>query len=77
MVQRRTGVVRELGDQVEQGVLQWFELVERIEGHSLKMIRSDVSSTRPRGKTTNMVDGLCEERLECKKVIGTRKSDCA
>lgn len=37
-VQRRTGVVRELVDWAEQGVMQWFRHVERMQdGHLMKV----------------------------------------
>ncbi len=51
-VRRRTGVVKELAERAEQGVLQWFGHVERLEEERLvkKTTRSDVIGVRPRGR---------------------------
>ncbi len=51
-VRRRTGVVKELTERAQQGVLRWFGHVERIEEERLvkKVTRSDVRGVRPRGK---------------------------
>ncbi len=51
-VRRRTGVVKELAERAEQGVLWWFGHVERMkEEHLVKKItRSDVRGVRPRGR---------------------------
>ncbi len=45
------GLLRELAERVEQGVLQWFGHVERMEECLVKNImRSDVRGVRPRGR---------------------------
>ncbi len=51
-VRRRTRVVKELAEQAEQRVLQWFGHVERMEENRLvkKVTRSDVRGVRPRGR---------------------------
>ncbi len=51
-VRRRTGVVRELAEQTEQGVLPWFGHAERTkEEHLVKKITgSDLRGVRPRGR---------------------------
>ncbi len=51
-VRRRKGVVNELAEQAEQGVLRWFGHVERMEEQHLvkKVSRSDVRGVRPRGR---------------------------
>ncbi len=51
-VQRRTGVVKELAERAEQGVLRWFGHVERMEEECLvkKKTISDVRGVRPRGR---------------------------
>ncbi len=48
----RTGVVKELAEQAEQGVLQWFGHLERMEEECLvkKITRSDLRGLRPRGR---------------------------
>ncbi len=48
----RTGVAKTLAEQAEQGVLQWFGHVERIEEEHLvkKTTRSDMRGVRPRGR---------------------------
>ncbi len=48
-VRRRKGVVKELDEQAEQGML-WFGDVERMEGERLvKITRSDVRGVSPKG----------------------------
>ncbi len=48
---RRTGIVKGLAERAEQGVLQWFGHVERMEEqHLVKITRSDVRGVRPRGR---------------------------
>ncbi len=49
---RRTGVVKELAERAEQGVLRWFGHVERMEEERLvkKITISDVRGVRPRGR---------------------------
>ncbi len=51
-VRRRTGVVKVLAERAEQGVLQWFGHVERMEEERLvkKITRSNVRGVRPRGR---------------------------
>ncbi len=51
-VRWRTGVVKELAERAEQGVLRWFGHVERMEEERLvkKITRSDVRCVRPRGR---------------------------
>ncbi len=51
-VRRRTGIVKELAERAEQGVLRWFGHVERMEEkHFVKKVtRSDVRGIRPRGR---------------------------
>ncbi len=51
-VRRRTGVVKELAERAEQGVLRCFGHVERMEEERLvkKITRSDVRGVRPRGR---------------------------
>ncbi len=48
-VRRRTGVVKELAERAEQGVLRWFGHVERMEEERL-VTRSVVRGVRPRGR---------------------------
>ncbi len=50
-VRRRRGVVKELAERAEQGVLRWFGHVERMEEERLvkKITRSDVRGVRPMG----------------------------
>lgn len=51
------GVVREVADIAEQGLLQWFEHMERMEeGHLVKTTLSDVRVIT-KGKTVNRMDG--------------------
>ncbi len=47
---RRTGVIKELAEGADQGVLLWFGHVERMEEERLmkKITRSDVKGVRPR-----------------------------
>ncbi len=48
---RRTVVLKELADRIEQGVLRWFGLIDWTKGTWMKRItRSDVRVTRPRGR---------------------------
>ncbi len=51
-VRRRTGVVRELAERAEQGVLRWYGHVEKMEEERLvkKITRSDVRGVRSRGR---------------------------
>ncbi len=51
-VLRRAGVVKELAEQAEQGVFQWFGHVERMEEEHLvkKITGSNVRAVRPRGR---------------------------
>jgi len=51
-VRRRTGVVIELADRAEQGVLRWFGHTKRMDGESLveKINGSDVRGVRLRGR---------------------------
>ncbi len=51
-MRRRTGVVKELAERAEQGVLRWFGHVEMMEEERLvkKISRSDVRGVRPRGR---------------------------
>ena len=51
-VRRRTGVVRELADRAEQGVLRWFGHMERMDGERLvkKINGSDARGVRLRGR---------------------------
>ncbi len=52
-IQRRMGVVRELAERAEQGVLWWFGHVERMAEEHLvkKTTRSHVRDVRPRGRS--------------------------
>ncbi len=51
-VQRKKGFIRELAEQAEQGVFQWFVHVEILEEEGLvkKITRSDMRGVRPRGR---------------------------
>ncbi len=51
-VRRRTGVVKELAERTEKGVLRWFGHVERMEEERLvkKTTRSDERGVGPRGR---------------------------
>ncbi len=51
-MRRRTRVVRELAQRAEQGMLQWFGHVKRMEEENLvKKTRYDVRGVRPRGRS--------------------------
>ncbi len=67
-VRRRKGVVRELAERTEQGVLRWFGYVERMVEERLvkKITRSNLRGVRPRGRPLM-------EWLDClKRVLGAR-----
>ncbi len=51
-VRRRKGVVKELAERAEQGVVRWFGHVERMKEERLvkKVTRSNVRGVRPRGR---------------------------
>ncbi len=50
-VRKRKGVVKELAEQAERGVLRWSEHVERMEECLVKKItRCDMRGVRPRGR---------------------------
>ncbi len=51
-VRRRKGVVKELAERAEQGVLRWFEHVESMKEERFvkKINRSDVRGVRLRGR---------------------------
>ncbi len=50
-ISRRTVILKELVDRTEQGVLRWFGHLNWTKGTWVKKItRSDVRSTRPRGR---------------------------
>ncbi len=48
----RAGVIRELAEQAEHGVLQWFGYMEKLEEEHLvrKITISEVRGVRPRGR---------------------------
>ncbi len=77
-VRRRRGIVKELAEQAQQGVMWWFGHVERMKEERLvRVTRSDVRCKAKR-ETSNGMAGQCEESIRCKRyVCGARKSACA